>query len=282
MVKKSPLSNHSFLASIHTYNLLPPVQKQQQQRRHHHTDANLHPGSPMATANKRVPLSCEPCRERKIRCYRNSPVSGRTCDTCLRRGIPLEECIFLRDLPRSQRPIGRRPPRTSNTSEMATSRELFSRIEKLESLLSSSGRTTEDTYSVEAAAASYRHPSASTPSPSMPNTSGQAHRTPPTGIASHRKLSRTASGHERYEPFPSVFPPHLHVGGSSADAATPAPDRQGPRRQFPFTTTTSSQNELLSSLPPLRYCDALKDLYIRVFGSVSRDVLVKMLWYSWS
>jgi Fungal Zn(2)-Cys(6) binuclear cluster domain. len=40
---------------------------------------------------KRLPIRCEPCRKRKIKCTRGR----RPCQTCLRRGLRAADCIFL-------------------------------------------------------------------------------------------------------------------------------------------------------------------------------------------
>ncbi|KAJ9413954.1 hypothetical protein QL093DRAFT_2088869 [Fusarium oxysporum] len=47
--------------------------------------------------SRRMPLSCEPCRQRKIKCPRNDSRGQTPCNTCVRRGIPVTECIYLRD-----------------------------------------------------------------------------------------------------------------------------------------------------------------------------------------
>lgn len=39
---------------------------------------------------QRLPISCEPCRVRKIRCPRDGPA----CGTCVRRRVPLEQCVY--------------------------------------------------------------------------------------------------------------------------------------------------------------------------------------------
>ncbi|KAI0534430.1 fungal-specific transcription factor domain-containing protein [Xylaria digitata] len=39
---------------------------------------------------RKIPLACEPCRERKIRCDGNKPV----CAACHRRGFSLEQCLY--------------------------------------------------------------------------------------------------------------------------------------------------------------------------------------------
>lgn len=262
--------------SLHDY--LPLINHSKGKHQHHHqyrrrpSPSSLFAPT-MATSNKRVPLSCEPCRERKIRCHRTSPGICRTCDTCLRRGIPLEECIFLRDLPRSQRPINRRLQRTSNAnaSQMTESQRLYARIEKLESYLKASnpaaldGATSTPRARHEDLSMLSTLPPTISPSPSIPNTDGQGRRSTSAATTGHQKIHRTASGHQTYEPFPSVFQSCL----DGDDAEISRLDRSDSCRQFPFTTTTSSLGDLLSVLPPLRHCDALKDLYMRVFGSVS-------------
>jgi len=180
--------------------------------------------------------------------------------------MPLEECIFLRDLPRSQRPMNRRPPRTTAASQLVANHELFARIEKLENLLSASGRRVDENQNLVATATTPEQPLSSS-SFSTPNQYGQP--SPLTDIANHRKLTTTTSGHQRYEPFPASA---SHLGEAVAGAAASSIETPGSSRRFPFASTTSPMSELLATLPSLRHCDALKDLYFRVFGSVSEIV----------
>lgn len=39
---------------------------------------------------RKIPLACEPCRERKSRCDGAKPI----CSTCQRRSLPLDHCIY--------------------------------------------------------------------------------------------------------------------------------------------------------------------------------------------
>jgi hypothetical protein len=78
---------------------------------------------------RRLPLSCEPCRERQILGLRNASGVNGPCLTCARRGIPSTKCIYLRDV--YQR--SRKSPGPDN----ATNIELLERVNEIEGLLES-------------------------------------------------------------------------------------------------------------------------------------------------
>jgi hypothetical protein len=40
---------------------------------------------------RKIPLACEPCRERKSRCDGAKPI----CSTCQRRALPLHHCVYI-------------------------------------------------------------------------------------------------------------------------------------------------------------------------------------------
>ncbi|KAG5759588.1 hypothetical protein H9Q69_014254 [Fusarium xylarioides] len=84
------------------------------------------PAPAPASSNRRMPLSCEPCRRRKIKCPRNNSRGRTPCDTCVRRGIPDNECIYLRD--QSSRRNAQMPRHADNSA-------LVARIDRLEELL---------------------------------------------------------------------------------------------------------------------------------------------------
>lgn len=42
---------------------------------------------------RKIPLACEPCRERKSRCDGGKPI----CISCQRRGLSLDQCIYTTD-----------------------------------------------------------------------------------------------------------------------------------------------------------------------------------------
>ena len=87
----------------------------------------LHPRiAPMSALhlNRRLPVSCEPCRTRKVRCSRDNP----PCGTCIRRRVPPEQCVY-KNSRQSHQPLenssGSSPAGQSNA-------ELVARIERLE------------------------------------------------------------------------------------------------------------------------------------------------------
>ncbi len=98
----------------------------------------------MATqADRRMPLRCEPCRERKIRYPRISSSSGGSCVTCVKRGVLGHECVFLRDV------YGRRAPRPEIPAVAAVvderrepiNSELLERIRKLDIVVGSNANS---------------------------------------------------------------------------------------------------------------------------------------------
>jgi hypothetical protein len=214
-----------------------------------------------AQPNRRMPLSCEPCRERKIRCPRTANSPGGPCATCVRRGVPAGECVFLRDI------YGRRAsrPRTpavdttaSDENRGASNSELLERIRKLESLVVGNANNSAPRASVEAA---------TVPSPLGSHSGGQAGTRPP-GRTSRGSLIKTPSGHERYEPLSSKWSSVLvnsPMGdGVSADALT-----TGSGYEFPFTNGRFQLEDVLSALPAMSHCDELRDVYMSVFAPVS-------------
>ncbi|KND86222.1 hypothetical protein TOPH_09150 [Tolypocladium ophioglossoides CBS 100239] len=42
---------------------------------------------------RKIPLACEPCRDRKSRCDGGKPI----CSTCHRRALGLERCVYKLD-----------------------------------------------------------------------------------------------------------------------------------------------------------------------------------------
>lgn len=211
-----------------------------------------------AQPNRRMPLSCEPCRERKIRCHRTASNSEIPCATCVRRGVPADACVFLRDI------YGRRAsrPRTpaadaiaGNGSQGASNSELLERIRKLESLVVGNASNIASTTEAQAVPV---------PSPLASRSDGQVD---PVRLT-RGSLIKTASGHERYEPLSSKWSSVLTnspmVDGVSVDALT-----SGSMSEFPFTARKLHMDEILAALPAMSHCDELKDAYISVFAPVS-------------
>lgn len=214
-----------------------------------------------ALPNRRMPLSCEPCRERKIRCPRTSSTSsGGPCATCVRRGVPADECVFLRDVysrqasgPRTSGPVA-----VAEENREATNSELLERIRKLESLVVGQANSGTLQSLGEAPAAS---------SPPLRGSGGRHAGTPALSGACRGSLVKSASGHERYEPLSSKWSSVLANSpteiGLSVDALKPDSGSE-----FAFTMGTFQLDEILAILPAMSHCDKLKDVFMSVFAPV--------------
>ena len=86
-------------------------------------DTPIPPMASSRSTGKRLPISCQACRTRKIRCSRD----GRPCQTCVRRGLGAEDCIYLGQ--------PRLSAEQSSPGDSAVQNELLARIRNLEGLL---------------------------------------------------------------------------------------------------------------------------------------------------
>ncbi|RKL41545.1 hypothetical protein BFJ72_g5437 [Fusarium proliferatum] len=225
-------------------------------------------------SNRRMPLSCEPCRRRKIKCPRNNSRGRAPCETCVRRGVPVNECIYLRDQSSLRNVL---LPRHADNSA------LVARIDRLEELLrqsvSSAGpepRTPHTGLELEEEqeagpgqeqAADFLSPestlqqSATTWSSTQSDSSlTQPHTAmPPVGV-----IIRYESGHERFESVSSQLSPMIQnnpvVVGVKTDMA------ENICGSMPFSMNNSSIADLLELLPPASYCEQLKKLYFDTFA----------------
>ncbi|KAN0082228.1 hypothetical protein V8E54_003526 [Elaphomyces granulatus] len=207
------------------------------------------------SVSRRLPISCEPCRKRKIKC----PRDRRPCQTCLRRGLHADECVYL----------GR--PRLSSEQASGTDasvqKELLERIRNLEDLL-------------QRQIGAHRSPQRSDPeSPSVTVTSS-ARTISDLDRAVESTISRfetpghvgslqvSATGHVRYVPVASQWNSVLannSTSESSEKLETHGADQGDLALPFDCHGPTSTR-DLLALLPPARYCDVLKDVYFRVFS----------------
>ncbi|KAK0119361.1 hypothetical protein ONS95_010813 [Cadophora gregata] len=214
---------------------------------------NLH------TANIRQPISCEPCRHRKIKCSRTKPI----CETCRRRGCS-HKCVYK----------GSRDEEETSF-ESPSNAELLKRISNLEQLLR-------------------QHTNASAPNaPSeiqfvnriqSPPDAGQIFQLSPESLVSEPStqpsvtstqssarfgvLTSTPEGDVRYEPRTSQWTSVL--ANTALSIATPSLD-DGEQDVVPFgfpfsSTPFTSLDEILLLLPPMQQCDYLKDQYFTVFS----------------
>lgn len=220
------------------------------------------------STTRRMPLSCEPCRERKIRCPRRINDGSGPCGTCTRRGIPPSECIYLRDI------IGRRNTRRigESSSYQADNSELMERIARLERLLQSRVKT--------GTADAFEHSSLShLPSPdsvlqsalyteSADGTSSFSNfPTRPSERLPYGVLRRTEAGYERYVPSVASSSSALWSNPMSRQLETEIDD-YSKENEMPFSTTSKTTQDFLDTLPPVSQCDRLKGIYFAVFAPV--------------
>ena len=247
--------------------------------------------------SKRLPVSCEPCRKRKIRCTRNRP----PCDTCLRRGLGPADCIYLGQ-PRHT--LGHL--NNGDVSNIAQE-ELFQRIRNLEDLLEKhvgkhalveqdltvgggssggggggggggdpatpplSNSTTGPGSCSPASSSNKQHFSSEAPDRQDYQFSEPCPADPMEQVVQNvGSLSISASGHVRYEPRSAVI--NSQVAQQSSKDYTDelrSNNEDEDMSGFPFAwEKPPNRSELLSRLPPGRYCDTLKDVYFRVFSPV--------------
>ncbi|KAJ5788169.1 hypothetical protein N7457_003159 [Penicillium paradoxum] len=210
------------------------------------------------STGKRLPISCQACRTRKIRCSRD----GRPCQTCVRRGLGAEDCIYLGQ-PRLSAEHG-------SSGDNIVQNELLARIRNLEALLQKqmSAQTTPSGGALSplggtSAAGSFSEPDIGsgleawdTLGPMMDNV-GTLHTSP--------------SGHVRYVPLASQWESLVAKSPAAECLRTADSDvaEDDDDLQIPLAKNGSiSRAELLAILPPGRYCDTLKDVYFQVFSTV--------------
>lgn len=221
--------------------------------------------------NVRQPVSCEPCRKRKIRCSRTRP----PCDTCRKRRCP-ESCMYaaFKDaaIPQSIAPDA--------------NEDLLSRIANLENLVR---QQTSSTVANDAGAGPMLSPPIEDPESSLsglsPNSFLNVSNMPPSPasptIQRVGALTTLPSGNVRYETRASQWSAVLEntqialAAPSLEDDLDEADERQS---GFPFTSLpVPSIEELLALLPPTQQCDYLKDTYFNVFSPVCLQLLQRSL-----
>jgi hypothetical protein len=189
---------------------------------------------------KRFPISCEPCRVRKIRCSR--PRGPPPCETCVRRSLT-SDCIYASRNEASPHPRPLLPPSPlSNRSASTVSQSeesLAARVAKLESMLQAQSA-----------------PVRVRPSSALPACVAR----------SKGSLIVSESGHVRFTPFEhgqsSDGPLHTaqQTTAGSIDLSS------GP---FPFGRRQVAIRDLLTDLPGRNHCTQLKDVYFASFAPVS-------------
>ncbi|CAI7568445.1 unnamed protein product [Penicillium pancosmium] len=203
---------------------------------------------------KRLPLSCENCRRRKIRCLG----SGVPCDTCRKRGVA-SSCQFKRDV--EQNPHPERHETKQDT--------LLQRISDLESLLI---RNIELTSTSNAHNHALRSPvSYNDLPPSQDETSETTvseytydHHSNRTDIESQRgevgRIIASSSGHVRFVPYSTSRDPDIFHSLQNRSQL------ESPSGVSLFTDTLPTTQSLLDMLPPFRHCDDLLTVFFDVFS----------------
>lgn len=215
-----------------------------------------------ASRARRLPISCEPCRLRKIRC----PRDAAPCGTCRRRGVSAAACQYAKRTP----VVRPRSPPPSTTQELPSpytdtpsvdvaspeSTDLATRVRKLEQLLLTVSPHTNAP--PEARSNTVNEPRAN---PSR-NISSRGHASPPDRLLG--SLRTTEAGHLRFIPQALSWGPDLHDFDDETRkfAVTPQSSRPlGTRRSI-------GVQELLVTLPPQSACQELVDVYFQSFASL--------------
>jgi hypothetical protein len=198
------------------------------------------------TRHRRLPISCEPCRSRKIRCPRDSV----PCGTCRRRGVPPSHCSFAQVPQAVAAPLSPISGGRSSAATSTTDENLADRVARLEGLLVAQQRQLSQSEQT------YGQVQFMTPS-SESRDYGQARRAPSQfeGV-----LQTSASGHVRFIPcWPAIEPEESHTSHHGQL-----------ERTSPFGSTYDTGgmqlNDLLSLLPPRTLCAKLKDVYFASFA----------------
>lgn len=199
-------------------------------------------------SSKRLPLSCENCRRRKIRCLGSG--HHAPCDTCSRRGYA-STCRFARQIT----PIAQESP-TSHQSD-----NLVGDLSTLENLLKRNIELTSALLSQKATGGGIPEILSPDSSPVISQPAQPEERTSSYRTHSIRmgRLVTSPSGHVR-------FISSHDMGGNSdlLNAMTSPPPAPG----FPFFSEqqTPTIDELLDMLPPLLHVEELKSKFFVVFS----------------
>ncbi|KAI5250134.1 hypothetical protein E4T42_05039 [Aureobasidium subglaciale] len=194
---------------------------------------------------KRMPINCEPCRIRKIRCSRD----GIPCGTCKRRGVPPANCSFAQRPPRDSSinlepgmPIS--PISTTRSPGQSTDEDLVARIARIERMLANQQRQTQDgSNNFAPIEDQFRINTATTDN--MPG--------------GHGFLQTSASGHVRFVPcWPTTEPDDETCPDRFESDVSPFGTQ--------YMTNGLRTSDVLAMLPPSSLCSRLKDIYFESFS----------------
>ena len=199
-------------------------------------------------SSRRTPVSCEPCRVRKIRCSRDGP----PCSTCKRRGI--SHCVFLSnrrpaggstiDRPRLMPTAHLSPPATA-PAEHATA-DLTKRVQRLERLLQEQKQAAGNQLDDADNSCSWHTPRSL--------ASEQSRRRRVVGGL----LRKTDSGHVRFVPKSQHWSHDPDQGDYASSFSSEAP----------LLSDKTPVKALLARLPPVSQCSELVNVYFRSFASL--------------
>jgi hypothetical protein len=215
------------------------------------------------TPSKRLPISCEPCRKRKIKC----PRDRRPCQTCTRRGLHADECIYLgRPRLSSEQALG--------ATDGGVQQELLDRIRNLEDLLqkqigSQMQQSRNSPVSPPSTVASSVTKSSAPPSEAaVDSTSAGSALYYASGNVGCLKVD--PSGHVRYVPVASQWN-SVFARAPGSDGLDSFGDDLLDDSEFDmnlFGKGKKTRKELIAMLPPGPYCNALTEVYFHVFSPV--------------
>ncbi|KAF7165380.1 hypothetical protein CNMCM6106_001570 [Aspergillus hiratsukae] len=206
---------------------------------------------------RRLPISCENCRQRKIRCTG----SGVPCDTCRRRGFT-SSCHFKRDV----------EPFYADIQSNASQETLLQRISALERLLqqnidlTSASINSQQSHTLRSPVSDAESGISTDNRPvSCLSALTSDYVTPlrnAAGIPDHGlgTLITSATGHVRY--IPSNISCDSTLLGLFHEPIQPPAVSGFP---FSFHSTTAHQS-LLDMLPPSRQCGELISIFLDVFS----------------
>ncbi|KAJ5758779.1 hypothetical protein N7520_005935 [Penicillium odoratum] len=206
---------------------------------------------------KRLPLSCENCRKRKIRCLG----SGVPCDTCRKRGVA-STCQFKRDLEQNLQPAQKEASALQET--------LLQRISDLESLLVrnielTSRSNTQHNHDLRSPVSQdytplFQHELSENSASAYTDSQYFTRNVTKPQSNEVGSIIASPSGHVRYVPYstsrdPDVF--HSLQSQSQLDFKSGA---------FLFCDIPPNKQSLLDMLPPFRHCDELITTFLNVFS----------------
>ncbi|KIW78175.1 hypothetical protein Z517_08008 [Fonsecaea pedrosoi CBS 271.37] len=194
----------------------------------------------------RVPLSCENCRKRKIKCSGERPF----CDTCARRGFS-HTCFYLRQ--NVQIPAG------------TSSDEVLQRVRRVENLLERQVYLLEQRLEPSPKSNSSNQDTLSQHQSSSVNSSPWTEiEATPSETAPATNVGTILVSEEGYERF---IPGLASSDAESVNELIQSASAPPMSSSFPFSAEAlAARRALLDTLPPGRQCDELKDIFFEVFS----------------